>query len=233
MAGLPGSGVLLIAGDATPMHRGRRQGLGVHAGPDVAAAETPGLPRDGAVSRQPRDRVTIDLRGIGPALHAQAAAQGKTVAAMVRVAVVTMLDAQVCSVAPARSAGSRNALAVKVTLRLDPLHAARLADRARSAEISQGAYVGTLLDGMPANPRATDHGDAIAALADSTQKVAAMSTDIHAFIRLIRNANGDGTQQYRAGLLSLSQDLRLHLQVASRLMAALRSRTRVPGSTMS
>ena len=191
------------------------------------------MPADDTASRRPRDRVTVDLRGIGPELHAQAAARGKTLAAMVRVAVVAMLDAPRCPVALASSPEPIDSQMIKVTLRVGALHAARLADRARSAEVSQGTYVAALLDGIAASPRPTDHGDAIAALADSTQKVAAMSADIRAFIRLIRNVNSDEAQKYRAGLMSLSQDMRLHLQVASRLVAGLTSRTRAAPSNTS
>jgi hypothetical protein len=177
--------------------------------------------------------VTVDLRGIGPELNAHAAARGKTVAATVRVAVVAMLDAQGGAVSLATGVEPTDGRTVKVTLRVGALHAECLADRARSAEVSQGAYVAALLDGIAASPRPTDHGDAIAALADSTQKVAAMSADIHAFIRLIRNVNSDEAQKYRAGLMSLSRDMRLHLQVASRLVAGLKSRTRAVPSNMS
>ena len=46
------------------------------------------------MTRHPRERVTIDLRGIGPRLNAHAAARGKTTASMVRAAVVAMLDAE-------------------------------------------------------------------------------------------------------------------------------------------
>jgi hypothetical protein len=179
-----------------------------------------------AVRRRSRHRMTVDLRGIGPALHEQAAARGTSVAAMVRTAVVAMLDSPGRPIALESSPKPIDSRVVKVTLRVGALHAASLADRARSAEVSQGTYVAALLDQIAASPRPTDHGDAIAALADSTQKVAAMSADIHAFIRLIRNVNSDEAQKYRAVLMSLSQDMRLHLQVASRLMARMTSRTR-------
>jgi len=179
------------------------------------------------VAQPPRERVTIDLRGIGPRLQAHAAARGKTTAAVVRAAVVAMLDAAGASVEPARVAEPIDVRAVKVTLRLDGMHAACLADRARSADVSQGAYVMGLLDGQPPSLRSVDHGVAVAALADSTHKVAAMSADIHGFLRLIRNARGDeAAEKYRAGLMSLSKDMRAHLEVASRLMAGLTSQQR-------
>ena len=183
--------------------------------------------------RHPRERVTIDLRGIGPRLHAHAAARGKTTAVTVRAAVVAMLDADegLVSSGPV-VAESIDDRVVKATVRLSVLHAARLADRARTAEVSQGTYVMGLLDGMPPSPRSVDHGGAVAALANSTQKVAAMSADIHGFIRLMRNAKPGDAEKYRAGLMSLSKDMRQHLEVASRLMAGLTSRQRANGSAV-
>jgi hypothetical protein len=178
----------------------------------------------GRTTRHPRERVTIDLRGIGPRLHAHAASRGKAIAAVVRAAVHAMLEAEGDLSEPdplAEAIGSRT---VKVTVRLDVLQAVLLARRARSADVSQGTYVAGLLEGTPPVPRSVDHGDAVATLVDSTKKVAAMSADIHGFIRLMRNAKGHEAEKYRAGLMSLSKDVRRHLEVASQLIAGLSSR---------
>lgn len=180
--------------------------------------------------KQPtRERVTIDLRGIGPRLHGHAAARGRTMAAVVRSSVVAMLDAEGAALQPVRVAEVIDARTVKVTLRLDGAHAAHLADRARSADVSQGAYVAGLLDGLPPSPRSVDHGEAVAALADSTHKVAAMSADIHGFIRLMRDLKSCEAEKYPTGLMSLSTDVRAHLEVASRLMTGLTARQRTNG----
>ena len=182
------------------------------------------------MTRHPRERVTIDLRGIGPRLHAHAAARGKTTAATVRAAVVAMLDADEGLHSSSAVAGSIDVRVVKMTVRLSVLHAARLASCARRADVSQGTYVEGLLDGLPPGPRSVDHGGAVAALANSTQRVAAMSADIHGFIRLMRNAKPGEAEKYRAGLISLSKDVRQHLEVASRLMAGVTARQRMGGS---
>jgi hypothetical protein len=129
------------------------------------------------VTRHPRERVTIDLRGIGPRLHAHAAVRGKTTASAVRAAVVAMLDAEVASEEPGVRPKPINVRPVKVTVRLGAWHAVRLSHCARRAGVSQGSYLSGLLDGVPPSPRSIDHGAAVAALADSTQKVAAMSAD--------------------------------------------------------
>ncbi len=184
------------------------------------------------MTRHLRERVTIDLRGIGLRLHAHAAACGKTTASVVRAAVVEMLDAEGASEEPGVGAKPVDARAVKVTVRVGILHAVRLAHCARRAGVSQGAFLAGLLDGMPPGPRPIDHGAAVSALADSTQKVAAMSADITGFIRLIRNVKSDEAEKYRATLMTLSADVRLHLEVASRLMAGLTSRQRLNGSGM-
>ena len=184
------------------------------------------------VNRRPRERVTIDLRGIGPRLHAHATARGKTTAALVRAAVVAMLDAEGASEDQGVGAEPVDARAVKVTVRLGMLHAVRLAHCARRVGVSQGTYLAGLLDGMPPSPRPMDHGAAVAALADSTHKVAAMSADIHGFIRLMRNAKSDEAEKYRATLMSLSKDMRLHMEVAARLMAGLTSRQQMNGSAV-
>ena len=184
------------------------------------------------MTRHPRERVTIDLRGIGPRLHAHAAARGKTTAATVRTAVVAMLDADEGLHSSSSVAGSIDVRVVKMTVRRGVLHAARLASCARRADVSQGTYVEGLLDGLPPSPRSVDHSGAVAALANSTQKVAAMSADIHGFIRLMRNAKPGEAEKYRAGLISLSKDVRQHLEIASRLMAGLTSRQRANGSAV-
>ena len=186
----------------------------------------------GNVTRHPRERVTIDLRGIGPRLHAHAAARGKTTASVVRAAVVATLDAEGASEEPGVGAERVNTPAVKVTVRLGVWYAVRLAHCARKAGVSQGFYLAGLLDGVPPSPMPIDHGAAVAALADSTQKVAAMSADIHGFLRLMRNARAGEAEKYRATLMSLSKDVRLHLEAASRLMAGLTLRQRMNGSAV-
>ena len=173
-----------------------------------------------------RQRVTIDLRGIGPRLDGHAATRGKTIAAVVRTAVVAMLDAQGTVEAPDRVAGQSDTRAVKVTVRMGAFHAVRLLQCARRVGVSQGTYLEGLLDGQPPAPKSADHGAAVSALANSTQRVAAMSTDIHALLRLASNCASEEAQRSRESLTSLSTDVRTHLEIASRLMAGLTSRQR-------
>jgi hypothetical protein len=197
------------------------------AGPRVRASgdQRRGI-KDGLESpaRHGRDRVTVDLRGLGGRLQACAAARGISSAALVRQSLAPLLhdapaggDASQVGAAPAH-----DGTLVKVTLRLPAAHAALLARQARAADVSQGAYVADLLEGMPRGPLAPDHAEAIATLARSTDRLAALSTDLNAFMRLLGRLPGSELARYRAGLRTLVDDVRQHLGVAAALVAELK-----------
>ncbi len=78
--------------------------------------------------------------------------------------------------------------AIRVTLRMSGSHAVTLASRARAADVSQGTYVARLIDGTPAQPLSPDHTQAITALMASTDRLAALSVDLNAFMRLLGRA---------------------------------------------
>jgi hypothetical protein len=168
-----------------------------------------------------RDRVTVDLRGLRTRLEARAHQQHVTTAALVRRAVVLMLDDKDTGGAELACVKPETGKVAKLTLRMSPVHALLLAKRALAADVSQGRYVCTLLDGMPAPARPADHSAAVTALRASTDKVAAMSVDLNAFLRLLRLGPNKEMESYRAGLISLADDMRAHLATASALIADL------------
>ena len=171
-----------------------------------------------------RDRVTVDLRGIRPQLYAHAAKRQMTAAALVRRAVVTMLDDAPSDVADDGSNDSASGTpVVKVTLRLPVAHAVLLANRARRADVSQGSYVARLIDGTPAQLPAPDHAQAVAEPMASTDRLAALSADLNAFMRLLGRTPRSELEPYRASIQSLAGDVRVHLASAAALVAALRA----------
>lgn len=170
-----------------------------------------------------RDRVTVDLRGLGEQLHAMATNQGTSSAALVRRSLRALLDNRhEEGAAIDSSASAHNGNAVKVTLRLPATHAFLLARRARAADVSQGDYVVGLLEGTPRCPPPPDHAQAIAALARSTDQLAAISTDLNAFMRLVGRVPRSELERYRAGILTLADDVRRHLAAAAALIAQLK-----------
>lgn len=174
-----------------------------------------------------RDRVTIELRGMRERLNALAAARKTTAAALARKAIGSLLDAEPSDnqIGP-NDAAVRDAKVVKVTLRLSAAHATALATGARSADVSQGAYVAGLIDGMPLNPLPPDHTHTVTALVGSTNQLAAMGADLNAFMRLLVRGSSPEIERYRAGILSLANDVRRHLALAALLVAELRSARR-------
>lgn len=175
-----------------------------------------------------RERVTIDLRGLGAAMQARAMAERSTVAALARRAIVTLLDKPQAQATLFAAEGAEppprpplDRRAVKVSVRLSAEHAVDLATHARGADVSQGAYIAGLLDGTPPAPTPPDHREAISALLASTDQLAATSADINAFLRLLGRVSRAELEPYRARVLSLVEDVRGHLELASRLMTAL------------
>ncbi len=166
-----------------------------------------------------RDRVTVDLRGLGERLRARAAAQRMATGAFVRRAVVLQLDDASSEPAPATS--MHDGPVVKLTLRLSAAHAVALATRARQADISQGAYVAGLLDGSPPAPVPPDRANAIAALVASTDQLAALNADIAALTRLLRQANAAAAARYRERLDDLFVEVREHLKKAADLFGGV------------
>ena len=173
-----------------------------------------------------RDRVTIDLRGLREPLQTRAAARQMTTAALVRKALVTLLDDE-----PRDGDTSRNDTAVtsdgqvvKVTLRLSAAHAID-GHPCPHRRCFEGIYVAGLINGTPPDPLPPDHAHAVAA-GRSTDQLAVMGTDLNAFMRLLRRGSSSEIEGYRAGIMSLTDNVRSHIALAAALVAELRSARR-------
>ena len=176
-----------------------------------------------------RDRVTIDLRGIGDAVRAAAACRGMGVAQLVRRALVMSLDLRAtATVAPVNpgSDGQTPRLAptretAKLTLRLSQAHADALMLNAAALGLSYGDYVGRLVAGsrlpQPLAERQSDR----AALMASNDRMAALSTDLVALVTLLRQAKVEQARPYRDRLETADTEIRRHLDRASALIDRL------------
>ncbi len=175
-----------------------------------------------------RQRVTVDLRGAADRLHAFAAARHMTTAAVVRMAIRQTLDGPVgadSAVAhPVRPWIDR--AAVKITIRLAPEAATALVTRAHAAHVSQGNYVAGLIEGSPPPMRASDHGDAVAALAKSTDALAGLRVDLNAFTRMMRMVGTTGLAGQGGDLDAMSKLMLEHIAIASRLIIGLQPSAR-------
>ena len=173
-----------------------------------------------------RERATIDLRGLGPALKAHARARNLSVSDVARLAVIDVLKTSGSEAAAQGAAGS-NAVeggTVKLTIRLRRGVASRLAARARDCGLSQGAYLTTLIDGVPAPPLAV-----ATTLGKSTEQLAVVSADLNELIRVARRDGAAAEHLIEDGLRPLVHDVRQHLGLASRLLSELRPARSCPG----
>ena len=166
-----------------------------------------------------RERATIDLRGLGPALKAHAQARNLTVSDVARLAVVAVLKSSGAE-AEVQDSGESNAArdrTVKLTIRLRRGVAARLTTRARACGLSHGAYLTTLIDEAPAPPLAV-----ATALGTSTEWLAVVSADLNELIRIVRRDTASSGRLIDDSLRPLLDDVRRHVGLASRLMSELR-----------
>lgn len=177
----------------------------------------------------PRDRVTVDLRGIGDAVRAAAAVRGMGVAQLVRRALVMSLDLRAtAAVAPTErgSDGQTPDLVparapAKLTLRLTRAHADALMLNAGALGLSYGDYVGRLVANSPLPQPVFERRADRAALLASNDRMAALSTDLVALVALLRQAKVEQARPYRDRLEAADTEIRRHLDRASALIDRL------------
>lgn len=172
--------------------------------------------------------MTIDLRDVGPCVRRAADRERVSAAVLIRRAVLSAYGGQDDRQdhAPDQTQVQPGDEVVKITLRVRAAQAAALAARARAADMAQGDFVGSLLDGTPPAPLATDCGAAIAALMASTDRLAAMSTDLNAFMQFVGRVPVAKLEPLRANLGGLIGKVREHLALSAALVAELRPRRR-------
>ena len=170
-----------------------------------------------------RDRVTIDLRGIGDAVRAAAACRGMGVAQLVRRAIVMSLVLRATAAVAPMKRGSDGQTpgqdpaqeTAKLTVRLPRAHADALMLNAGTLGLSYGEYVARLVNGsrlpQPIAERRADR----AALLESNDQLATLSTDLVALVTLLRQAKVEQARPYRDRLEAADAEIRRHLDRVS------------------
>ena len=164
-----------------------------------------------------RDRVGVDLRGIGDAVRAAARARHSSVAAFARDALVDAMGR------PSRlpdpiAVDFGQAEIVKLALRMRRSDADTLILTAAGLGLSYGEYVARLVKQtpmpMPAKERAADR----AALMASTDNLAALSVDLAVYMRLLRTGKLFEGETYRSRIETMDLEIRRHLDRVSALI---------------
>lgn len=169
-----------------------------------------------------RDRVTIDLCGIGDAARATAQARGTTLAVFARQALIAALSPDVGKLLPHAEPRGEAGGTIKLSVRLSDDDSAVLATQAALLGLSQARLVALLIRRaelpMPAASRASDR----AALRASTDQLAALSADLQQLMRLLRRGLTEEARRYRDRLQAADGHIRAHLDCASAFLAESR-----------
>ena len=193
-----------------------------------ASARPPGQPQTAAGASErgadartvhSRDRLTVDLRGIGSAVKAEADARHLTLAAFARMALVSSLKQTVDDARSTHPSGDDDGQTVKLTLRLPIRQAHWLVEHARAAGLSYGTFVASVIDGAPCPGSLAE---AVRALTESTDQMAALARDLKEGARLLGAARIEETRRYRQQLVVLFDEVRQHLRLTSALAGEVR-----------
>jgi hypothetical protein len=146
-----------------------------------------------------RHRVTIELQGAEQRLRRFAAARHTTTAALVRQAVLTMLDGEpeIIDDDFENLTAAVDGAVVKTMIRLSAAHAEKLAVGARRALVSQSAY--------------------------STAGLAALCVDLNAIARLMRRGIVSDAEKHCANFTALADSVHQHVLMASQLIAGAKA----------
>lgn len=168
------------------------------------------------MARSSRERVTIDLRGIGDAVRAAASGRGQTLAAYVRQALVAAVDSQPLATPRLEPPAAGPRSPIKLHLRMDEREAEVLVVKARLLGLSYGQYVGRLVVGTPLPAPVAQRAADRAVLQASTDHLAVLAREISEVLRLARAGKSAEEVKKRIGHLhNLEADVRCHLDRAS------------------
>lgn len=173
------------------------------------------------------DFVTVDMRGLKAALVARAQAERVSVSVLVRSAVARDLGLGVESEpqpADVPSGRVSSAASVKLSIRMSAEEARQLAEGARAAGLSRGAYLAGLIANVPVLSAGGGRTEHIAALMASCAELSTLSRNVHRLTALLRQANVEPARPYREMLDTLAGDVRRHLELAARVLADLQPR---------
>jgi hypothetical protein len=171
------------------------------------------------MARRSRDRVTIDLCGIGDAARAAAQARDTPLSILARQALIAALPADAAARLPRTEPHSESGGTVKLSVRLSPDDSADLATQATVLGRSQARLVSLLIRRAELPRRSIERDADRAALRASTEQLATLSVDLQQFLRLLRRGSSERVARYAERLQVVDVDLRAHLDRASAFLA--------------
>jgi hypothetical protein len=171
------------------------------------------------MARRSRDRVTIDLCGIGDAARAAAQSHDATLAVFARQALIAALPSDVGALLPQVEPRGEVVGTIKLSVRLSPDDSAVLATQAALLGLSQARLIALLVRHAELPRRSIERDAERAALRASTEQLATLSVDLQQFMRLLRRGSAEGVARYAERLQAVEVDLRARISRASAFLA--------------
>jgi hypothetical protein len=171
------------------------------------------------MARRSRDRVTIDLCGIGDAARAAAQARDTTLAVFARQALIAALPSDVGALLPQVEPRGEVGGTIKLSVRLSHDDSAVLAMQAALLGLSQARLIALLIQRAELPRRSIERDADRAALRASTEQLATLSVDLQQFMRALRRGSAEGVARYAERLQAVDVDLRTHISRASAFLA--------------
>jgi hypothetical protein len=166
--------------------------------------------------------VTVDRRGLKPALTEQARARGVPPSQFVRdVLAVALGQANAAEAKAGDTTRTEPGSRVRVSLRLRRDDAQRLHAAAASAGLPLGAYVSGLAAGVAVLQSGTGPKDHLAAVTASCAELATLGRSLRHLSELLRQGSVRAAQEYRELLDTVAGDVQRHLEVASAALVDL------------
>ncbi len=164
----------------------------------------------------PRDRISVDLRGLKAALLARARARGVSPSEFIRAVLAEASqsgsDVKASPIDPPGASDSR----MRLSLRMQADEARLVLSKARASGLSVGRYVAGLCAGVPALSNGSRLFDLATALTTSCAELSTLARDLRHLTLLLRQGKVRSAQEYRERLEHTERDVRAHLAVASR-----------------
>jgi hypothetical protein len=165
-----------------------------------------------------RDRISVDLHGLGTALADRAKGRGVNVSSVVRDAVARFLEfspSRVVSATPMEPATA--GVLRRVSIRLTREAAARLDGGARAAGLSRSSFVTGLVEEVPML-KVGGRRDHLDALISSSSELSTLSRNVRHLANLLRESEFSAAQEYRGMLDLLVADIGRHLELAGQVI---------------
>ena len=166
----------------------------------------------------PHEFVTVDMRGLKAALVARARERRVSVSVVVRDALTKALP---LDAGASNQATPPVASTVKLSIRLTTEEAERLANGAKAAALSRGAFLAGLVDGVRvlSSGGRTDH---LSALIASNAELSTLSRNVRHLATLLSRSDMRAAQQYRSMLDDLAGDVEKHLHLVGDALKQMR-----------